>query len=99
MPKVTDPQQQALVKLKAHGGEGVLDKHGKVVAGGVRLLGFDPVTWPRLLTTGHLEVRGPLRVGLTAKGDAEAVPTTRKGNPHGIQNNRFQPMARLPGAE
>lgn len=99
MPKVTDPQQQALVKLKEHGGEGVLDKHGKVVAGGARLTGFDPVTWLRLLTTGHLEVRGPLRVGLTAKGAAEAVPTPRKVNPHGIQSNSYQQPARQAGAE
>ena len=98
MPKVTDPQQSALVKLKAHGGEGVLDKHGKIVASGVRLLGFDPVTWLRLLTTGHLEVRGDLRVGLTPKGEAVAVAPPTKINPHGIQGRR-EPIPARPGAE
>lgn len=98
MPKVTDPQQQALVKLKAHGGEGVLDKHGKIVASGVRLMGFDPVTWLRLITTGHLEVRGDLRVGLTAKGDAAAVAPPLKISPHGIQGRR-EPVPAHQGAE
>lgn len=98
MPKVTDPQQSALVKLKAHGGEGVLDKHGKIVASGVRLLGFDPVTWLRLLTTGHLEVRGDLRVGLTPKGEAAAVAPPTKINPHGIHSRR-EPIPAHPGAE
>lgn len=98
MPKVTDPQTAALVKLKAQGGEGVLDKHGKIVAGGERLLGFDPVTWLRLLTTGHIEVRGDLRVGITAKGEAAAVAKPVRINPHGIHSRR-EPIPAHPGAE
>ncbi|WP_449411068.1 hypothetical protein [Methylobacterium komagatae] len=98
MAKVTDPQQSALVKLKAHGGEGVLDKHGKIVASGVRLTGFDAVTWLRLLTTGHIEVRGDLRVGLTQKGEAAAIAKPVRINPHGIHSRR-EPTPAHPGAE
>lgn len=95
----SDAQNAALLKLSAHGGEGIIDKHGKLVASGVRLIGFDAVTWLRLMTTGHVEVRGPLRLGLTAKGIAEATPAAVKVNPHGIQSNSYQQPARLPGAE
>ncbi len=96
---ITDQQIAALQKLREHGGEGVIDKHGKIVASGARLLGFDAVTWLLLLTTGHVEARGPLRVGITAKGIAAAAPATVKVNPHGIQGSSYQQPARQPGAE
>lgn len=96
----SDAQLLALKKLSQHGGEGVIDKHGKVVASGERLLGLEPVTWLRLITTGHVEVRGDLRIGITAKGlDAVASAPGPKINPHGIQGSRYQQPARLSGAE
>ncbi|BAU93334.1 hypothetical protein MPPM_4729 [Methylorubrum populi] len=97
---LTDAQHLALKKLRDHGGEGVIDKHGKVVASGERLLGLEPVTWLRLITTGHIEVRGDLRIGITAKGrDALAAAPGLKVNPHGIQGSSHQQPARHAGAE
>ncbi len=97
---LTDAQQLALKKLRDHGGEGVIDKHGKVVASGERLLGLEPVTWLRLITTGHVEVRGDLRIGIAAKGlNALAAAPGPKINPHGIQGSRYQQPARQAGAE
>lgn len=96
----SDAQLLALKKLSQHGGEGVIDKHGKIVASGERLLGLEPVTWLRLITTGHVEVRGDLRIGIAAKGrDALAAAPGLKVNPHGIQGNRYPQPARLAGAE
>lgn len=96
----TDAQHDALKRLHANGGEGVLDKHGKIIASGERLTGLEPVTWLRLLTTGHVEVRGDHRIGITAKGEAalSGAPTL-KVNPHGIQGERFPASPRHPGAE
>lgn len=97
---LSDAQRLALKKLREHGGEGVIDKHGKVVASGERLLGLEPVTWLRLITTGHVEVRGDLRIGITAKGrDALAAAPGPKVNPHGIQGSRYQQPVRFAGAE
>lgn len=97
---LTDAQNQALKKLRDHGGEGVIDKHGKVVASGERLLGLEPVTWLRLITTGHVEARGDLRIGITAKGrDAVAAAPGLRVNPHGITGNNFEQPTRQPGAE
>ena len=97
---LSDAQQEALKKLAEHGGEGVIDKHGKVVASGERLMGLEPVTWLRLITTGHVETRGHLRIGITSKG-AEAVASIPgpRINPHGIRGSSFQPPARVAGAE
>lgn len=97
---LSDAQHQALKKLRDHGGEGVIDKHGKVVASGERLLGLEPVTWLRLITTGHVEARGDLRIGITTKGrEAVASVPGLKVNPHGIHGSRYQRAARLAGAE
>jgi len=96
----TDAQQDALKRLREYGGEGVIDKHGKVVASGERLMGLEPVTWLRLITTGYVEVRGHLRIGITEKGEqslAQAPPL--KVNPHAIKGERFQVSPRHEGAE
>jgi hypothetical protein len=95
----TDAQHRALKKLRDHGGEGVLDKHGKVVAAGERLMGLEPVTWLRLITTGHVEVRGNLRIGITPKGEAALTATPGpKVNPHAIHGKRGA-VPSHPGAE
>lgn len=97
---LSDAQREALKKLSQHGGEGVIDKHGKVVASGERLLGLEPVTWLRLITTGHVDVRGDLRIGITAKGrEAVASAPGLRVNPHGIQGSRYQQPARIAGAD
>lgn len=96
----TDAQRTALKKLHEHGGEGVIDQHGKIVASGVRLLGLEPITWLRLITKGFVEVRGHLRIGITAKGLAAlATEPGLKVNPHSIRGSNYQPPARLAGAE
>lgn len=96
----TDSQYDALKRLHVNGGEGVIDKHGKIVASGERLMGLEPVTWLRLITTGHVEARGDLRIGITAKGVAAlANAPTPKVNPHGITGNNFQQPERHSGAE
>lgn len=96
---LTDAQYQALCKLAANGGEGVLDKHNKIIAQGVRLTGFDASTWLRLLTTGHLSTPGPNRIALTDLGRAAAVPPRKRVLADPIHGNNFQSPARLPGAE
>lgn len=70
---LTQTQKQALRHLHAHGGEGAIDKHGLVVAGGVRS-SFLAHIWLRLMTTGHVEGRGPMRIGLTDLGLKAAMP-------------------------
>lgn len=97
---LSDAQQAALKSLNANGGEGIIDKHGKIVASGERLMGIEPVTWLRLITTGFVETRGHLRIGLTDKG-AKAVASAPgpRINPHGIQGSRYQQPARIAGAE
>lgn len=96
---LSDAQITALKKLSANGGEGVIDKHGKVVAAGERLLGLEPVTWLRLITTGHVEVRGDLRIGITAKGrDAIASAPGPRVNPHVIHGSHT-PAPAHQGAE
>ncbi|MGU3387024.1 hypothetical protein ACLBYG_21110 [Methylobacterium sp. D53M] len=70
---MTPAQKQALQHLHHRGGEGAIDRHGSVVAGGVRLQ-FLADTWLRLMTTGHVEPRGPMRLGLTDLGREAAAP-------------------------
>ena len=96
----TDAQRTALKRLHEHGGEGVIDQHGKVVANGVRLMGLDAITWLRLVMKGFVEVRGHLRLGITEKGLASlATEPGPKVNPHSIRGSNYQPPARLAGAE
>lgn len=42
-------QTKAMIFLRERGGEGVIDKRGKVVAGGERLFGATSDTWRRLI--------------------------------------------------
>jgi hypothetical protein len=65
--KLSIAQKTALRELSAAGGEGCIDKFGAVVAAGERLK-FDPATWLRLFTLGHIEAAGPLRIRITASG-------------------------------
>lgn len=77
---MTPAQKEALIALRDHGGEGAISKHGQILAAGERLP-FMPDTWLRLMTTGHVEPRGPMRIGLTREGVDEAVPVHRKVPP------------------
>ncbi|QRE76513.1 hypothetical protein [Methylobacterium aquaticum] len=70
---MTPAQKQALEHLHRHGGEGAIDKHGALVASGVRLK-FLADTWLRLMTTGHVEPCGPMRIKLTGLGRQAAEP-------------------------
>lgn len=70
---MTPAQKQALEHLHRHGGEGAIDRHGAVVAGGVRLK-FLADTWLRLMTTGHVAPCGPMRIKLTGLGRQSAEP-------------------------
>lgn len=95
--KLSDAQHKALIDLRENGCEGAISKTGSLVAGGVRLP-YLADTWLRLMTTGHVEPRGPMRLGLTDLGKSEAVPAPRKVAPSTIH----APMpgtAMQPGAE
>lgn len=95
---MTPAQKQALTELRKHGGEGIIDKHGRLMAAGVRLTMVAPETWLRLVTTGHVIAVGPLRLALTDAGRAESFPESPRVNPHGI-HGRQEPIPAHPGAE
>lgn len=66
MMKVSDVQKAALKKLAALGGEGVIDKYGKVIAGGERMH-YMPETWLRLVANGLIEGDG-FRLRISKRG-------------------------------
>lgn len=80
MSGLSKTQRLALSKLAEAGGEGVIDKIGRVVAAGEVLASqgiqpqpFASITWLRLVTTGHVESAGPGRLRLTDAGKKEAA--------------------------
>lgn len=99
---MTPAQQLALRDLDENGGEGVIDKSGRLVAGGVRMT-YLADTWLRLLTTGHVEAVGPLRLRITTRGcdDADAYRAARSKTrrPETIHAPMPAPSAAIPGAE
>ncbi len=93
---ITPAMRQALIELKNHTGEGVITKLGSLLAGGVRLKAAAE-TWLRLVSTGHIESRGPMRLGLTDLGCQEAEPVPFKFNRGGgYSDGRVPPYS---GAE
>lgn len=93
---MTPAQKQALEHLHRQGGEGAIDRRGALVAGGVRLK-FLADTWLRLMTTGHVEPRGPMRIGLTDLGRLGAEPRPAKCLRGGGYSDGHVPAR--PGAE
>jgi len=87
MAGLSDAQADALSKLSDNGGEGVLDKHASIVAGGVRLR-FMPETWLRLLLSGHVQRATTGRIAMTSLGSTELAAFrqshTRKSRPETI---------------
>lgn len=97
MPQqLTEPQTKALRVLHEYGGEAVIDKHGWLVARGVRIHGTAPETWLRLVTLGMIEGAGPMRLRVTADGVEAAKPAPVK-IPFGGLGSRHVPA--LEGAE
>ena len=72
MTQLTEPQNRVLRELRQRGGEGVIDKHGFVVAQGERIRTDKDGTWLRLVTLGMIEPAGPHRVRITALGKSTA---------------------------
>jgi hypothetical protein len=93
---MTPAQKQALEQLRRCGGEGAINKHGAIVAGGVRLK-FLADTWLRLMTTGHVAPCGPMRIKLTGLGRQAAEPEPFKFNRGGGYSDGHVPAH--PGAE
>ena len=64
---------RALRWLLDHGGEGVLDRYGALIAQGERYLGAGAAqTWLQLFTTAHVAGAGKNRIALTDEGRALA---------------------------
>ena len=51
---MTKAMERALKWLGEHGGSGVLDRYGRVLAGGEVSSQFHPTTWLRLVSVGRL---------------------------------------------
>lgn len=73
----SEAMRKALGNLMEHNGEGVIDKYGKLCAGGVQLR-VEPVTWLRLITLGDIECPSPMRLRITLSGRQAAKPKTRR---------------------
>ncbi len=65
--KLTETQQRALKWLNEHNGSGILDRYGRLVAGGEVATQFHPTTWLRLVATGLVNGHEG-RLSLTVEG-------------------------------
>lgn len=91
MKHLTDPQKEALRFLNEHGGEGVIDAYGRVIAQGERWrTGEAAPVWLRLVTTGHVAGAGAGRLRLTDAGKAvaQSMPPTRRTQHPELQHAR-----------
>ena len=52
--KLTKAQERAIEWLKERGGTGILDRYGRLVAGGEVATQFHPTTWLRLVAVGAM---------------------------------------------
>lgn len=65
---VTDRMEDALVWLQRHGGSGVIDRHGYIVAHGEQSKAFAAETWLRLVAGGFVAGAAG-RMIMTGAGD------------------------------
>ncbi len=63
--KTTGTMYLALTWLHDHGGDGVIDKYGRIVAQG-EVAKFDSSTWLRLVAAGHLRSLASGRLSITS---------------------------------
>jgi hypothetical protein len=83
-----DTHRSALGWLAARGGEGVIDRHGRIVAQGEFYRSVESASvWLRLVTTGHVEAAGRGRLRLTPDGcvigNRQPRHRDRSSVPHG----------------
>lgn len=79
MASLTKPQRQALEWLQERGGNGVVNRYGKVMASG-EIAGFDAATWLRLICAGLIVSEGPARLRLAASEACDCeCPTPSSG--------------------
>lgn len=64
---LTPAMRQAVKRLANHGGDGVIDRYGRVIAAG-EVLGKDAATWLRLMTFQVVLSGGPHRLVLSKIG-------------------------------
>lgn len=64
---MTRAMLKALIWLSDHGGDGVIDRYGRIVAGGET--SPQSPTWLRLMTHGLITGDGINRIRITAKGE------------------------------
>ena len=89
MTDLPDTHRRALGWLAQHGGEGAIDRHGRVIAQGEHFGSSETAqVWLRLITTEHVEPAGRNRIRLTAGGrligDRQPRPyEPTAGRPHG----------------
>ncbi len=58
MMHLTKSQERAIEWLKERGGSGILDRYGRLVAGGEVASQFHPTTWLRLVAVGAVRGEG-----------------------------------------
>ena len=69
--KLTKAQQRALKWLCDHNGSGILDRYGRLVAGGEVATQFHPATWLRLVAIEMVDGHGG-RLNITRNGAMRA---------------------------
>lgn len=85
MSSLSEAQQRLIQWLYDHGGSGVVDQRGGVIARGERRNSGYASTFLRLFTMGHIESDGPLRLRLTERGRSAAE---KPGNPTSATRER-----------
>lgn len=71
MSDLPETHRAALAWLKAQGGEGVIDRYGRLLAAGETYGSMETSSiWLRLVTTGHVAGAGRFRLRLTDAGRA-----------------------------
>lgn len=72
MTDLPDPHKRALVWLRDHGGDGLIDRYGRVIAQGEKYgSGETSQVWLRLVASGHI-VGHSNRLWLSLSGTLEA---------------------------
>lgn len=76
--RLTKAMIRALIWLRGHDGVGVLNRFGKVRAGGETASHIDPTTWLKLILAGYVEARPDERhLVLSITGVSVALKNTR----------------------
>lgn len=96
MTTLPDTHLSALAWLSEHGGAGVIDQYGRVIAQGERYKsGETAQVWLRLFCSEHIMTAGPSRLKLTLAGEVEAHAVLNKRGRDGFsfsQDSNRRPL-------